>query len=187
MSNIKLYMFQSGTQQCKVHDIKMNRGNGADYEIPVPWFLLVHPKGNVVYFYVRSFSLHLEKGEPGKPLEIGFRHSVSKNNYEDMSIGLEILMPYMCKNENGKVIIHDKGYLSCYSYYRSILVNPKTGEVELIIYRNGRFDHRQKPNTKEPRKWLNEDRIIKKFPSIRIVLLYIISCRYRQHFKNRDI
>ena len=48
MSNIKLYMFQSGTQQCKVHDIKMNRGNGADYEIPVPWFLLVHPKGNVV-------------------------------------------------------------------------------------------------------------------------------------------
>lgn len=142
---------------------------------------------NLLYFYVRSFSLHLEKGEPGKPLEIGFRHSVSKNNYEDMSIGLEILMPYMCKNENGKVIIHDKGYLSCYSYYRSILVNPKTGEVELIIYRSGRFDHRQKPNTKEPRKWLNEDRIIKKFPSIRIVLLYIISCRYRQHFKNRDI
>ncbi len=48
MSNIKLYMFQSGTQLCKVHDIKMNQGNGADYEIPVPWFLLVHPKGNVI-------------------------------------------------------------------------------------------------------------------------------------------
>jgi N-acyl homoserine lactone hydrolase len=48
MNNIRLYMLQSGTQKCKVHDIRMNQGNGADYEIPVPWFLLTHPKGNVV-------------------------------------------------------------------------------------------------------------------------------------------
>lgn len=48
MSEVRLYMFQSGTQRCKVHDIKMNQGNAADYEIPVPWFLLAHPKGNVV-------------------------------------------------------------------------------------------------------------------------------------------
>ncbi|MTJ79551.1 MAG: N-acyl homoserine lactonase family protein [Telmatospirillum sp.] len=48
MNDIRLYMLQSGTQHCKLHDIKMNQGCGADYEIPVPWFLLVHPKGNVV-------------------------------------------------------------------------------------------------------------------------------------------
>lgn len=48
MTPIRLYMLQSGTQHCKLHDIKMNQGNGADYEIPVPWFLLIHPKGNVV-------------------------------------------------------------------------------------------------------------------------------------------
>ncbi|MGF6312616.1 N-acyl homoserine lactone hydrolase [Bradyrhizobium sp. i1.8.4] len=48
MSSARLYILQSGTQQCKVHDIRMNQGNGADYEIPVPWFLLAHPKGNVV-------------------------------------------------------------------------------------------------------------------------------------------
>lgn len=48
MSDIKLYIFQSGTQLCKVHDIKMNQGDGTDYEIPIPWFLLSHPKGNVV-------------------------------------------------------------------------------------------------------------------------------------------
>lgn len=48
MANIKLYMFQSGTQKCKVHDIKMNQGIGEAYEIPVPWFLLTHPNGNVV-------------------------------------------------------------------------------------------------------------------------------------------
>ena len=142
---------------------------------------------NLLYFYVRSFSLHLKKGEPGKPLEIGIRNSVSKNTYEDLCIGLEILMPYMCKTESGKVIINDEGNLSCDSYYRSILVNPKTGGAELVIYRKGRFDHRQKPNTREPRKWLNEDIIIKEFPNIRIVFLYIISCRYQQHFKNRDI
>lgn len=48
MSDIRLYMFQSGTQRCKAHDIRMNQGGGADYEIPVPWFLLTHPKGNIV-------------------------------------------------------------------------------------------------------------------------------------------
>lgn len=48
MSDVRLYMFQSGTQQCKLHDIKMNQGNGADYEIPVPWFLMTHARGNVV-------------------------------------------------------------------------------------------------------------------------------------------
>lgn len=48
MSDIRLYMFQSGTQKCKTHNIRMNQGGGADYEIPVPWFLLTHPKGNVV-------------------------------------------------------------------------------------------------------------------------------------------
>lgn len=47
MRDIRLYMFQSGTQLCKVHNIKMNQGLGADCEIPVPWFLLIHPKGNV--------------------------------------------------------------------------------------------------------------------------------------------
>ncbi|MDE1147718.1 MAG: N-acyl homoserine lactonase family protein [Azospirillaceae bacterium] len=48
MSDIRLYMFQSGTQRCKAHDIRMNQGDGASYEIPVPWFLLTHPQGNVV-------------------------------------------------------------------------------------------------------------------------------------------
>jgi glyoxylase-like metal-dependent hydrolase (beta-lactamase superfamily II) len=48
MTDIRLYMFQTGTLKCKVHNIKMNQGNGADYEIPVPWFLITHPKGNIV-------------------------------------------------------------------------------------------------------------------------------------------
>ncbi|WP_343616578.1 N-acyl homoserine lactonase AttM [Novosphingobium sp.] len=48
MNDIRLYMFQSGSQCCKLHDIKMNQGDGADYTIPVPWFLLTHPKGHVV-------------------------------------------------------------------------------------------------------------------------------------------
>jgi glyoxylase-like metal-dependent hydrolase (beta-lactamase superfamily II) len=45
MSDIRLFMFQSGTQHCKYQDIRMNQGVGESYEIPVPWFLLTHPDG----------------------------------------------------------------------------------------------------------------------------------------------
>ncbi len=48
MTDIRLYMLQSGTLKCKVHNIKMNQGNGADYEIPVPFFLITHPAGHTV-------------------------------------------------------------------------------------------------------------------------------------------
>jgi len=45
---VQLYMFQTGTLRTKLKYIKMNQGDGADYEIPVPWFFIKHPKGNVV-------------------------------------------------------------------------------------------------------------------------------------------
>jgi N-acyl homoserine lactone hydrolase len=45
---VQLYMFQTGTLKTKLKYIKMNQGDGADYEIPVPWFFIRHPKGNVV-------------------------------------------------------------------------------------------------------------------------------------------
>ena len=46
-SGIELHMFQTGTLRTKTKYIKMNQGDGA-YEIPVPWFLIKHPQGNVV-------------------------------------------------------------------------------------------------------------------------------------------
>jgi glyoxylase-like metal-dependent hydrolase (beta-lactamase superfamily II) len=48
MSDVRLYMFTAGTLRCKVHNIKLNQGLGEPYEIPVPWYLITHPKGNVV-------------------------------------------------------------------------------------------------------------------------------------------
>jgi N-acyl homoserine lactone hydrolase len=39
-------MFQCGSLKCKLHNIKMNQGLNEPYEIPVPWFLIQHPKGN---------------------------------------------------------------------------------------------------------------------------------------------
>lgn len=48
MADLRLYMFTAGTLRCKVHNIKMNRGLGEPYEIPVPWYLITHPRGNVV-------------------------------------------------------------------------------------------------------------------------------------------
>jgi len=40
-------MFQTGVLRTKVKYIKMNQGDES-YDIPVPWFLIKHPKGNVV-------------------------------------------------------------------------------------------------------------------------------------------
>lgn len=48
MKSLRLYMFQSGSQLCKLHHIKMNQGEGAGCEIPVPWFLVRHPEGAVL-------------------------------------------------------------------------------------------------------------------------------------------
>jgi glyoxylase-like metal-dependent hydrolase (beta-lactamase superfamily II) len=45
---VRLYMFECGTLKCHVENIKMNQGLGDPYEIPVPWFLISHPKGDVV-------------------------------------------------------------------------------------------------------------------------------------------
>ncbi len=46
-SGIELHMFQTGTLRTKTKYIKMNQGDDA-FEIPVPWFLIKHPQGNVV-------------------------------------------------------------------------------------------------------------------------------------------
>lgn len=45
---VELYMFQTGTLRTKLKYIKMNQGGDADFEIPVPWYFIRHPKGNIV-------------------------------------------------------------------------------------------------------------------------------------------
>ncbi|MEJ5055657.1 AttM family quorum-quenching N-acyl homoserine lactonase [Sphingobacterium sp. MYb382] len=44
---IRLYMFQTGVLKCKENNIKMNASLDP-YEIPVPWYLITHPKGNLI-------------------------------------------------------------------------------------------------------------------------------------------
>lgn len=46
-SDIQLHMFQTGVLRTRVKYIKMNQGDES-YDIPVPWFLIKHPKGNVI-------------------------------------------------------------------------------------------------------------------------------------------
>ena len=48
MADLRLYMLTAGTLRCKVHNIKMNQGFDEPYEIPVPWFLIAHPRGNAI-------------------------------------------------------------------------------------------------------------------------------------------
>ncbi len=45
---VKLHMFECGTLRCHVENIKMNQGLGEEYEIPVPWFVVEHPRGLVM-------------------------------------------------------------------------------------------------------------------------------------------
>jgi glyoxylase-like metal-dependent hydrolase (beta-lactamase superfamily II) len=45
---VRLHMFECGTLKCQLQNIKMNQGLGEDYEVPVPWFLIEHPRGLVV-------------------------------------------------------------------------------------------------------------------------------------------
>ncbi|MDR2282466.1 MAG: N-acyl homoserine lactonase family protein [Sphingobacterium sp.] len=46
-NEIRLYMFQTGVLKCKENNIKMNASLDP-YEIPVPWYLITHPKGNII-------------------------------------------------------------------------------------------------------------------------------------------
>ena len=46
---MKLYMFQCGIIKTQKHLITMGRGIGQPFDIPVPFFLIAHPKGNVLF------------------------------------------------------------------------------------------------------------------------------------------
>ncbi|MHC5654096.1 AttM family quorum-quenching N-acyl homoserine lactonase [Stappia sp. ICDLI1TA098] len=48
MGEVRLYMFQTGTLKCKYHDIYLNEGEGRDWEIPVPFYVVDHPRGLIV-------------------------------------------------------------------------------------------------------------------------------------------
>ena len=61
-SNIKLYMFQTGTLKTKLKYIKMNQSN-EDFEIPVPWYLIKHPEGDVVIDGGIAIEVALDKHE----------------------------------------------------------------------------------------------------------------------------
>ena len=79
-SNIKLYMFQTGTLRTKLKYIKMNQSN-EDFEIPVPWYLIKHPKGDVVI-------------DGGNAIEVAI------NKHEHWGSVIDAYDPTMNKSEN---------------------------------------------------------------------------------------
>jgi glyoxylase-like metal-dependent hydrolase (beta-lactamase superfamily II) len=46
--DLRLYMLDCGTLRCKKQSIFLDEGIGEDYEIPVPWYVIVHPSGTLV-------------------------------------------------------------------------------------------------------------------------------------------
>lgn len=47
--DLRLYFFECGTLKTYTQFIKMNQGMGEEYEVPVPFFLITHPRGNVLF------------------------------------------------------------------------------------------------------------------------------------------
>ncbi|MBX6762284.1 MAG: N-acyl homoserine lactonase family protein [Rubrobacteraceae bacterium] len=47
--DLRLYFLECGSLKTQVQYIKMNQGLGDPYEIPVPFFLITHPRGNVLF------------------------------------------------------------------------------------------------------------------------------------------
>jgi len=46
---MRLYFFETGVLRCDKSLITMGRGLGTKFEVPVPFFLIQHPKGNLLY------------------------------------------------------------------------------------------------------------------------------------------
>lgn len=47
--DLRVYFFSCGTLKTYTQYIKMNEGMGEEYEVPVPFFLIAHPRGNVLF------------------------------------------------------------------------------------------------------------------------------------------
>ena len=54
MTGLGLDLFQTGSLGVTRHDVSLNQVLGEDFEIPVPWYLITHPHGNVVVDQVQE-------------------------------------------------------------------------------------------------------------------------------------
>ena len=48
-SKLKLFIFGCGTLKSQKHDFTLNKDIGVPFEVPVPFFLIKHPKGNILF------------------------------------------------------------------------------------------------------------------------------------------
>ncbi|MFC1485392.1 N-acyl homoserine lactonase family protein [bacterium] len=78
--NIQLYFFSCGTLKSKKHFFTMNKGINEPFEVPVPFFLIKHPKGNVLF-------------DTGNALE------VAKDSQKHWGAAVEAYLPVMREDE----------------------------------------------------------------------------------------
>jgi N-acyl homoserine lactone hydrolase len=48
MASARLFIFQCGTIRLKMHGIRKDQGGDALIDVPVPWFVIEHPAGNII-------------------------------------------------------------------------------------------------------------------------------------------
>lgn len=57
----KLYCFHGGSLVCDKNAITLGRGVGTPYEVPIPYFLIDHPKGKALYDTGMAMGVALDK------------------------------------------------------------------------------------------------------------------------------
>jgi N-acyl homoserine lactone hydrolase len=48
MTEVRMYMFQCGVIRQHWHDLMMNQRLGEPVEVPIPWYLITHPRGHIL-------------------------------------------------------------------------------------------------------------------------------------------
>lgn len=48
MTDVRMYMFQCGIISQHWHDLMMNQRLGEPVEVPIPWYLITHPRGHIL-------------------------------------------------------------------------------------------------------------------------------------------
>ena len=46
---MKMYMFEAGVLKSQQHFFTLNKGVGSQFDVPVPFALIDHPKGKVLF------------------------------------------------------------------------------------------------------------------------------------------
>ncbi|ELK0756182.1 MULTISPECIES: hypothetical protein [Enterobacteriaceae] len=131
---------------------------------PYPGFC----EGMLTEFMRHHYLFRVQTSED-KDFNIGLRYSPEKDNLPLMLKGITALLPYVTKTETGHIPVSantsitfsDREGGSAYIAYESLVIDPESGETNLLIHKSRR-----------------EETVRLHFRDVRSALLHLVSARY---------